>query len=138
MALWKHFWKSFTGNGKGLFKPSCISTLAAEFLCRFLFGESVVDVLGSGSCQNGFHIVLKKIAQSQITFVIQAAGNCCNISENAELIPQSVTENPVTALRSGQIRPVEFIAVFQENPLTDPLTLTVIHPGGGEEFLHGV
>ena len=57
--------------------------------------------------------------------MIQAAGYHRTVTEDADLITQAITEDPVALIRSGQIRPIELIAEFQIDPVSnsDPTAL---------------
>ena len=64
--------------------------------------------------------------------MIQAAGNHGPITENADLIPQSVAEDFPVSLRGTQIRPVKFVAVFQKNVVPDGSSLALLFPLPGK------
>ena len=118
-----------------LSKPSCVAAFAAQLLHSLMVGKSAVDPLRPAAFEDLFHSLLMQIAQSQITLVIQAAGDDRSVAQNAQLIPQPVAENLPAAVLCGQIRPVELVAVFQKYPVSHCDTLSPFLPGLGESFL---
>ena len=74
--------------------------------------ETVVNAASRRGVQNLGKLLGQEIAQGDITFVIQAAGDYRTVSQNADLSPQAVAEAVFTAVRRGKIRPVKFVAVL--------------------------
>ena len=78
-----------------------------------------------------------EIAQGDIALMIQAAGNHGTVTEHTNLIPQTIAEYLVTPINGRQIRPVEFVAIFQIDPVTKAGAFPLLNPGLGEMLLHG-
>ena len=119
-----------------LSESSCVTTLAAEFFRGLSATETVTDGLDSGFCQNFFHILCKQVAQGNVTLVIQAAGDYRSVAQDTDLILQTVAEYLIAAVIGGKIRPVELVAVFQEDPIADGCTFFGFLPGLGKVVFH--
>lgn len=118
-------------------KPSGIAAFAAQLLGGGSVLETVENCLGTGGGQDCIQLLLEQIAQSQVTLVVQAAGNHGTVAKHTDLIPQTIAENPVRAFLGGQVRPVKFVSVFQIDPVSQPGSSALCSPGLGEELLHG-
>ena len=68
--------------------------------------------------------------------MVKAAGDYCTVTENTDLILQTVAKDLIAAILSGEIRPVEFIAVFQKYMVADGNAFPPVHPWLREIMLH--
>ena len=59
-----------------------------------------------------------KISEGQISLMVETAGDCGSVTENTQLITKTVAEYLLCALCGAEIRPVEFVAVFQKDPIS--------------------
>ena len=73
-----------------LSETSGVAAFAAKFFCGFSVLKTMVNGLGTGSFQNFFQRLLQNIAQSKISLVIQAAGDNRAVTENTDLVSQSI------------------------------------------------
>ena len=64
--------------------------------------------------------------------MVQAAGNHRAVAEDTDLVPEPVAEYTAAPIRGRQIRPVEFVAVLQKDPVSDSGSLALGGPGLGE------
>ena len=69
--------------------------------------------------------------------MVKAAGNDSAVAQHAHLIPQAVAKGAFPAVGGGEVRPVEFVAVFQIDPPGDLGAPGLYIPGRGERPLHG-
>ena len=123
---------------EGSAEAPCVAAFAAEFFLGGAGCEAVIDGLGPGRGENVLHFLGKEIAQCQVTLVVQAAGDGGAVAEDAQLVPEAVAEYLAAALRGSKVRPVEFVAVLQEEPVTDSDAPLGFLPGTGESPMHGI
>ena len=75
-----------------------IAAFSAQLLRGLAALKSVVNGNSPWGIENLLQILPKQVAQCQISLMIQAAGNDCPITQNTDLIPQSVAEDPLISL----------------------------------------
>ena len=73
-------------------ESSCISTFPAEILHGFPAGKAFVEGCGPGRTQNFRHTLAVKIAQGDVAFMVQTAGDYGAVAEDTQLIPQAIAE----------------------------------------------
>ena len=119
-----------------LSESSCIAALAAQLFRGFSVAKAFANRLCSSFCKDFIHVFREKITQCNVTFMIQAAGDDRTVTENTDLISQAIAEDPIASILRGKIRPVEFVTVFQKDPVADGSAFPTLNPGLGEETFH--
>ena len=69
--------------------------------------------------------------------MVKTAGDNGAVAQYTHLIPQAVTKSAFPTVGGGKIRPVEFVAVFQIDPLGDLRAPWLYIPRCGERPFHG-
>ena len=118
-------------------KSPGIAAFPAQFFHCCSVAETVIDRFCPVSFQNIGQILCEQIAKIDIAFVIQSAGDYSSVAENTYLITKAVAEDPVTLIRRGKIRPIEFVTGLQIDPLSDPDPAAFLRPLSGKIAAEG-
>ena len=118
-------------------KAGGVAAFPAQLLGRLSLLEALVNGLGSGGLQDGVQGGFMKVAQGQVALVIQATGHHRAVAQHTDLVPQAIAEHPLAVISSTQIRPVEFVAVFQVDLLAQTGATALLGPGPGDKSRHG-
>jgi hypothetical protein len=68
-------------------KPSGVAAFSAKLFRCHSAGKTVIQIFGTGGGEYLIHFLFQKIAQGNVTFVIQTTGNDCAVAQNTQLIP---------------------------------------------------
>ena len=115
-----------------------IAAAAAQIFRGISAQEAVVYCICPIRIQDLLQRLLEDVSEGDITLVIQAAGDDGAVAQDADLITHSIAEYPLAALRGGKIRPIEFVTVFQVDPLSNPGAVAFGDPFLWEMGLQGL
>ena len=92
----------------------------------------------SGALQDLVHGLGKDVAKRNCALPVKTAGNHRAVAEDAEVIPQTVTEDGVSPVLGLQIRPVEPVAMLEKELVLDADALGLFLPVPGEACLRQI
>lgn len=109
---------SFSILSPGLSEPPGIPTFPAELFRSFPAGEPLHHSLCPGRSENRLQVIFQNIAQSNDPLSVQAAGHHPAITEDSEMIPQTIAEDALALILRFAVRPGEAVGVFQIDPIS--------------------
>ena len=106
---------------RGLYLESaCVGTAPTKLLACPLLRKAFFYGKRAGRLEYRSYVLAEDISERNCAVGVKTAGNYRAVAQYTDLIPESVAEDPVTAVAGTQIRPVKFISVFQKYFVPDP------------------
>ena len=111
-----------------------ITASAAEILGCLATLEAVYDCLRSVRVQDGFDVLLKDVAEIDHALTVKAAGNHCAVGEDAELILETIAEEPVSLDLCVLVGPLKALSPLEKDAVADSDAASALHPVARDAF----